>query len=402
MTMRRVERLARSALVQDALAKCQSQVGETLDLAIAIQQIPSPTFAEAERASFVEHAFREMGLSDVSQDAMHNVFARLPGRAGPGSVVISAHTDTVFAHDVDLTVRFGNGNKGSATTISGPGLADNALGVAGLIGLARVFINTGIQTAADIWFVANVCEEGLGDLRGMRAVVDRFGRLATYIVVEGGSFGYVFHRAVGVRRYRLTVKTPGGHSWGDYGSPSAIHILGEIVQRINGLLLSKKPKTTVNVGKIEGGTTINTIAAQANCLVDMRSIDPALLQRLVDDVEQIAHECASGDGVSITMTQIGDRPAGALSENEGVITWAAQALSHVGCEKIQFMAGSTDANVPISMGIPSVCVGLANSGNTHRLDEFLDPTNLSKGLQQLLLLTLAAAGLPGDLPDNKE
>jgi acetylornithine deacetylase/succinyl-diaminopimelate desuccinylase-like protein len=370
---------------------CQKRAGRTLDLAIAIQQIPSPTFGEAERAAFVERKFRELALTDVSQDAMHNVFARLPGRSGEPPIVISAHTDTVFAHDVDLTVRYGNGHKPSSTLVSGPGLADNALGVAGILELAAILIDAEIQLAVDVWFVANVCEEGLGDLRGMRALVERFGAKATYLVVEGGSFGHIFHKAIGVRRFRLTIKTPGGHSWGDYGSPNAIHVLSRIIERIDRLQLPEDPKTSVNVGVIEGGTTVNTIAAQANCLVDMRSVEPATLERLVETVEKIAVDCSKANDVSMTMRQIGSRPAGALPADTPLVTWAADALRAVGCQEVHFLAGSTDANIPISMGIASVCIGLANSGNTHRLDEFLDPTNLSQGLSQLLLLTLAAS-----------
>ncbi len=396
--MSKIKQLARNKTVKDALALCADRAGSTLDLAIAIQQIPSPTFAEAERAAFVEQKFLEIGLADVTQDPMHNVFARLLGSGSGGAVVLSAHTDTVFAHDVDLTVRYGNGQRPSTTVISGPGLADNALGVAGLLALAQLLIDVQLRPATDIWFVANVCEEGLGDLRGMRSVVERFGAGATYIVVEGGSFGHVFHKAIGVRRFRLTIKTNGGHSWGDYGSPSAIHVLGRIIEGIDRIRLPEKPKTTVNVGTIEGGTTVNSIAAQASCLIDMRSIEPAMLERLVNSVRQIARQCTQGKDVSMTMTQIGNRPAGALPEDASIVTWAADALNQVGCQEIHFMAGSTDANIPISMGIPAVCVGLANSGNTHRLDEFLDPQNLSQGLGQLLLLVLAAADLEGDSP----
>jgi acetylornithine deacetylase/succinyl-diaminopimelate desuccinylase-like protein len=236
----------------------------------------------------------------------------------------------------------------------------------------------------------------------MRAVVDRFGTDATYLVVEGGSYGHVFHGAIGVSRFRLTIKTPGGHSWGDYGKPSAVHVLSRIIERIDRMKLPDHPKTTVNVGVIEGGTTINTIAAKASCQVDMRSVEPALLNRLVDSVHQIALEYTKADDVSMTMTQIGNRPAGRLPENMPVVAWSVNALEWVGCQDIQLMAGSTDANIPISLGIPSVCIGLASSGNTHRLDEFLDPTDLAKGMSQLLLLTLAATGLDEEAPYNKE
>jgi acetylornithine deacetylase/succinyl-diaminopimelate desuccinylase-like protein len=393
--MNEITRIAASEEVKAAMQLCRQRVGQALDLAISIQQIPSPTFAEAERATYVESKFRELGLVDVSQDAMHNVFGRFPGLANGSPVVLSAHSDTVFSHETDLSVSYENGQKPAHGLISGPGLADNALGVAGLLVMAGMLNDAKLRPREDIWFVANVCEEGLGDLRGMRSVVERFGPEARYVVIEGGSFGHVFHRAIGVRRFRLTVKTPGGHSWGDYGSPSAIHILGRIVGSIGQLELPKQPKTTINVGVVEGGTTVNSIAAQASCLIDMRSIDPQMLNRLLTRVEQIVAEQTLGADVTASLSKIGDRPAGELAQETPLVTWAVEALRLVGCQDVHFMAGSTDANIPISMGIPSVCVGLANSGNTHRVDEFLDPARLPEGLVQLLLLTLAAAGLEG-------
>lgn len=399
--MKDIAEIAARPSVMELLALCRSRIDSLLDLAIAIQQIPSPTFAEAERAAYVEKRFRELGLADVSQDAMHNVFARMPGRRGGTPVILSAHTDTVFAHDTDLTVRYENGQHSMDRIIKGPGLADNALGVAGLLALAGLFLDSNMRPDNDVWFVANVCEEGLGDLRGMRRVVERFGRSASYIVIEGGSYGHVFHRAIGVRRFRLTVKTPGGHSWGDFGSPSAIHILGRIIDGLSRVQLPQEPKTTINVGVVEGGTTVNSIAAQASCLIDMRSMDPGLLKQLVADVEEIVSDCTEARDVSATLTQIGNRPAGTLPEQTPLVTWAADALRLFGCDEVYFMAGSTDANIPISMGIPSVCIGLANSGNTHRFDEFLDPARLPEGLSQLLLLTLAAAGWGGQ-PDKEE
>ncbi|UCG24294.1 MAG: M20/M25/M40 family metallo-hydrolase [Chloroflexota bacterium] len=393
--MNQIARIAANEKVEEAMLLCQQRVGLALDLAISIQQIPSPTFSEAERATYVESKFRDLGLVDVSQDAMHNVFARLPGQANGSPIILSAHSDTVFSHDTDLTVRYENGREPTTGLISGPGLADNALGVAGLLVIAGLLVDTKLRPYEDIWFVANVCEEGLGDLRGMRSVVERFGAGARYVIIEGGSYGHIFHKAIGVRRFRLTVKTPGGHSWGDYGSPNAIHILGQIIGRIDQLALPERPKTSINVGVVEGGTTINSIAAQASCLVDMRSVDPQMLEGLLTNVERIVAEIASGPDVNTTISKIGDRPAGELAPDTAMVALAAEALEHVGCQDIRFMAGSTDANIPISMGIESVCVGLANSGNTHRVDEFLDPTHLPEGLGQLLLLTLAAAGVEG-------
>lgn len=387
-----VQKIARSSRVGASLESFEEHLSTILDEAIAIQQIPAPTFSESERATFVEKRFIEVGLQKVGQDAIHNVFGKWPGTGTAGPVVISAHSDTVFPAETDLSIRFENGKKPGNGIIYGPGLADNALGVAGLITIARTFVESNLTTCSDVWFVANVCEEGLGDLRGMRSVVDRFGPMATYLIVEGGSFGHVFHQAIGVRRFRLAVRTPGGHSWGDYGMPSAVHQLGRIITALDELPIPSEPKTTLNVGVVEGGTTVNTIAASASCLLDLRSIDSAILEDLVGSVTGILESIDKSPEVTVSLSQIGNRPAGFISRDKQPVAWAGEALKHVGCSRVVYMAGSTDANVPISQGLAAVCIGLARSANTHRLDEYLDPTDLPKGMGQLLLVTLAAAG----------
>jgi acetylornithine deacetylase/succinyl-diaminopimelate desuccinylase-like protein len=393
-----VKEIARNRRVGATLKSFEENLSTILDEAIAIQQIPAPTFSESERAAYIERRFLEVGLQDVGQDAIHNVFGKWPGTGSVDPVVISAHSDTVFPADTDLSVRFENGNKPGKKIVYGPGLADNALGVAGLVSIAQVLIESNLTTDADIWFVANVCEEGLGDLRGMRSVVDRFGPMATYIIVEGGSFGHIFHQAIGVRRFRLAVRTPGGHSWGDYGMPSAVHQLGRIITFLDDLSLPSEPKTTLNVGVVEGGTTVNTIAASASCLLDLRSMDSQALEELVEAVNGILESIENSPEVTISLSQIGNRPAGFIPRDKQLVVWAAEALNQMGCSRVEYMAGSTDANVPISQGLAAVCIGLARSANTHRLDEYLDPTDLPKGLGQLLLLTLAAAGFEDNQP----
>jgi acetylornithine deacetylase/succinyl-diaminopimelate desuccinylase-like protein len=389
--MNDITRIARNPQVKQAFDSFDNDLSGALDLAVTIQQIPAPTFHEAKRAAFVQARFSDLGLVDVHQDDMHNVFGRYPGTdPDHPAVIISAHIDTVFAAGTDLTISRANGQ--GKDLLSGPGLADNSMGVAGLLLIAGVLRQFELRPPADIWFVANVAEEGLGDLKGMRSVVERFGRTAAYIVVEGGSYGHIFHGAIGVRRYRVTVKTDGGHSWGNFGSPNAIHILGRFIASLDDLTVPQKPKTTYNVGVIEGGTTINSIASQAGLLLDLRSAGPAELADLVAQVEKLAADLNRKSGVRVEMEQIGNRPAGEISADSPLITWATQALRHVGCHTFSLLAGSTDANIPISQGYPAVCIGLANAGNTHRQDEYLDPTHLSRGLSQLLLLTLAAAG----------
>ena len=386
-----IERIAQKAPVQAALNDLAAQMEQIVETAVAIQQIPAPTFAEAKRAVFIEKEFKSMGLVDVGQDELWNVYGRYPAQTPTRpSVIISAHSDTVFPIETDLTV------KHNGKTVYGPGVGDNSTGVAGLLHLAQTYIAHQLPTAADIWFVANVGEEGLGDLRGMRAVVKRFGEDAVYIVLEGGLYGQISHQAIGVRRFRIEVTTAGGHSWGNFGQKSAIHELAHLITAIDRLVVPEFPKTTYNVGMITGGTSINTIAASASFLLDLRSEHPALLAELETAVAKIVDDAhhrlsASGD-CAITMTQIGNRPAGSIPRSHLLVQWAEDALRFVGCQHIAYIAGSTDANIPLSLGVTAVCVGLAQSGNAHRLDEFIDITHLVDGMQQLLLLSLAAAG----------
>ena len=390
--MNRINKIAQDRRVQKALADFDGRIPQITDLTIAIQQIPAPTFHEAERAAFIQAQFEALGLQDVSQDELHNVYGRYPASPHPLTlslphpVIISAHSDTVFPAGTDLTVRR-NGR-----TIHGPGIGDNSAGVAGILTLARTLLEYDLQCPVDVWFVANVGEEGLGDLRGMRRVVERFGGEAAYIVVEGGLYGQISHRGIGVQRYRIQVETPGGHSWGNFGQPSAIHVLGRLITALDELPAPRQPKTTYNVGVIEGGTSINTIAQEASLLLDLRSEDSAALEDLVAEVEMLVKRFDRPPEVRVTMEMIGNRPAGGIPADTPLVQWAEAALRFVGRPYPHFITSSTDANIPLSLGYTAVCVGLAESSNAHRLDEYLDTQYLSAGMSQLLLLTLAAAG----------
>lgn len=387
--MNRLHDIAEDVRVQSVLRSFHLQQQKQLELIISVQQIPAPTFAEAQRAHFVQTQFEALGLSDVGQDDLHNVYARLPGEQGGPPVVVSAHLDTVFPLETDLRV------KRNGRFLYGPGIGDNSTGVAGLILMAQALIANQLTMPCDVWFVANVGEEGLGNLRGMEAVVERFGEEASYIVVEGGLFGQVSHQAIGVSRFCIEVSAPGGHSWGSFGSPSAIHVLGRIVTAIDTLNVPEVPRTTYNVGTIEGGTAINTIAQKASLQLDLRSENVTTLDKLVADVRRIVVEMAhdfAQDGVEIKMDLIGQRPAGGIPRDTELVTFAVAALNYVGFPHINFMIGSTDANVPLSRGLTAVCIGLTESANAHRTDEYIDPIHLPDGLSQLLLLILAVAG----------
>lgn len=356
-----------------------------IDMAIAIQQIPAPTFAEERRARFLQRQFEEEKLCDVSMDELGNVYARLEGSGkNHKPLVISAHSDTVFPEDTKLTVRR------EAERVYGPGIGDNSLGVAGLFGLLWALRERGTRLPGDLWLVVNTCEEGLGDLRGMHAVVDRFGDTAlAYVVLEGMALGQIYHRGLEVRRYRITVRTAGGHSWVDFGQPSAIHELASLVSRITGLPLPDKPRTTLNVGVISGGTTVNTIAAEASLELDLRSEQVQAAATLSRQVEDLAREAGRRHGVEVSLEMIGHRPAGAIPASHPLIRLARRSLELQGIAP-NLGIGSTDANVPLSRGLPACCLGLSTGGGAHTVGEYINTQPLSLGLGQLLDLVEGA------------
>ncbi|MEZ0397094.1 MAG: M20/M25/M40 family metallo-hydrolase [Anaerolineales bacterium] len=351
-----------------------------LDLAVEIQQIPAPTFHEAQRAAFVRARFEAEGLRPLQSDPLGNIYACLKGsRRAARPLVISAHLDTVFPLSVALTI------ERQAERLAGPGIGDNALGVAGLFGLVWELRRRRLRLPGDLWLVANVCEEGLGDLRGMRAVVERFGeRPLAYLVLEGMALGQIYHRGLGVRRYRIAVRTAGGHSWIDYGSPSAIHELTALAARITALQPPTRPRTTLNVGVIAGGTSVNTIAAEAALELDLRSEAPEALAGLAKQVEGLC-AAARRPGVTVEVEPIGARPAGEIPASHPLVRLAQATLQNLGLEA-RLNIGSTDANLPLSRGLPAIAIGLTNGGGAHTVHEYIHLPPLEKGLEQLLHL----------------
>lgn len=358
-----------------------------LDLAVAIQQIPAPTFAEARRASYLQACFEAEGLADVWVDELGNLYGRLPGAGNSPPLVVSAHTDTVFPVGTDLRVQR------QADCIHGPGIGDNALGVAGLLGLVWALREKRAALPGDLWLAANVAEEGLGDLRGMRWVVERFGkRPLAYLVLEGMALGQVYHRGLGVRRYRITARASGGHSWVDFGRRSAIHELAKLVTRLTDLPLSKRPRCSLNVGVIAGGTSVNTIAAEAWLELDLRAESAQALLGLVEGVESLARE-ANREDVKVSMEVIGDRPMGKIPAGHPLVQLARRCLEAQGV-KPNLTIGSTDANLPLSRGLPAVCLGLSTGGRAHTLQEYIHTAPLQKGLACLVELVEGAFRLP--------
>lgn len=354
-----------------------------LEMTIQIQQIPAPTFQEQQRAMFVRDRLAAEGLSSISIDEVGNVYACLPGSGAARPLVVSAHLDTVFPAGTDLQV------KRTSDRLYGPGIGDNSLGIAGLFGLLWSLKERGIALPGDLWLVANVGEEGLGDLCGMRAVVDRFeGEPIAYLVLEGMAFGQIYTRGLGVKRYQIECTTIGGHSWVDYGRPSAIHQLAALVSRLASLPLPGEPRTTLNVGVIRGGTSINTIAAQCVIELDLRSEHPAALESLVKQVEHLTLQASRKD-VRMHSTVIGQRPAGEIAADHPLVRLAQSCLEAQGIQA-RLNIGSTDANIPFSRGYPAVCVGLSTGAGAHTQNEYINIAPIRSGMAQLVSLVSGA------------
>lgn len=356
-----------------------SFVEQVLDMAVAIQQIPAPTFAEGDRAEFVRLRFISEGLARVERDSTGNVYGCLPGEGAALPVVVTAHLDTVFSAKTDLSI------SRSDEKISGAGIGDNSLGVAGLFGLLWALRQRQGALPGDVWLVANVGEEGLGDLCGMRAVVDRFGAdVSAYIVLEGLALGHIYNRGLAVRRYKISVQTTGGHSWVDYGRPSAIHELAALITRLTALPIASHPRTTLNVGVIGGGTTVNSIAAQAHLELDLRSEEIGELELLSLKVEDLVASAAR-PGVAMAAEVIGSRPSGELPPNNRLVRLASHSLRAQELQPLLHI-GSTDANIPLSRGFPAVCIGLTTGSGAHTTEEYIHTGPVGRGLAQLVTL----------------
>ncbi len=364
-----------------------------LDLTEQLTLVAAPTGDEEQRSRSVAQLFEHEGLAPAVDD-LFDVVATLPGRDGgprAPAVLLAAHTDTVFSSETPLTIRR------TESTMHGPGVGDNCLGVATVVMLPALLAKAGLRPAVDLLLTGNVGEEGLGNLRGIRAVIDANPRIGAMVAIEGHNLGRVTHIAVGSKRLRIIATGPGGHSWGDYGQPSALHALARLIGELDAISLSKVPKTTLNVGLIEGGVSVNTIAPSASCLVDLRSVDAEALLRLADRVDRLLLAANRG-GITVTAEVLGERPAGVVPLDSPIVRIATAALAEYGIQAA-YDASSTDANVAISRGIPAVCVGLTHGGHVHHVDEYIDVPPIVTGFAQLglLALGLAAAVANGEL-----
>lgn len=340
-----------------------------------IAQTPAPTFQEGARAALMAALWQELGYA-TETDAVGNVLTRMtpPGTEGRPALLLASHLDTVFEHGTDVTVRE------EAGRLTGPGVGDNSASLAVLTALLRDLRGNAQMLRRPLWVAANVCEEGLGDLRGSKYLISQHReQLGAFIAVDG-YLGIAVTRGVGVRRYRATFLGPGGHSWGDQ-APSALHALGRAISALYALPLPSSPRTTLNVGVASGGTSVNSIAGSAELLLDLRSLDPRVLGELDRRAVAALHAAAREAGVTVRVQQVGDRPGGDLHSGP-LLPPIREAAREIRTE-LRTASSSTDANAAAPHGLPAVAIGVYRGGNAHRLDEWVQTSSLEPGLKFL-------------------
>jgi tripeptide aminopeptidase len=392
---------ASDAAVHKAFEWFRAHERELGDLQLELTRIPAPPFHEAKRSAWLREQFLRAGLQDVGVDSIGNVLGMLPGSVPhAGYVALSAHIDTVFPAGTSLAgVRRGDDDK-----LYGPGISDNAAGVVALLAIARAMKESGVKLAAPLLFIGNVGEEGEGDLRGMRHIFSEpalHDSIAALIVVDGAGIDTIVTQALGSRRFEVTVRGPGGHSWSDFGAPNPIVVLARAIDAFSETAVSANPKTTYNVGVISGGTSVNSIPESATMRVDIRSssmdeidrVEQALRRALNAAVQQANSASAGGNGsgapVSADIKQIGSRPAADLSDSSRVFATLRAVDAHLGNQSHTHRA-STDANIPISLGRDAVAIGAGGTGSgAHTIHEWYDPRGRDLGLKRILLAVVA-------------
>ena len=362
-------------------------VEDMLQEDIAICQVPSPSWDEGDRAVYLKDRFTRLGLEEVSIDAALNVIGWYRGTGKGPVIMLAAHHDTVFPRETDLTVTRKDGR------LYAPGIRDNSFGVTSMIWLIEALKANNISLPGDLLCVATSGEEGLGDLKGMKEAMKTYHEQVDYVLVIDGALGGITNGGITSRRLEVIVTTGGGHSYGAFGVPSAVHSLGKMIAKIADIQVPKNPKTTYNVGVIEGGTSINTIAARASFLLDMRSQQRPALENVEEQVREIIAEVEKADGVQVEIVLKGDRPGGETSADHPLVVTMQEILQDLGLST-ETSASSTDANVAMAYNVPAVCFGCAFGGNAHRTDEWLQIEGIDLGMTLFINSVCAVMGLP--------
>lgn len=369
----------------------------TIQDQIEICEINAPSHHEQARGLDFKRRLLELGLEDVQIDEVGNVLGFIYGDKEGPVLLLSAHLDTVFDLETDTTVRH-EGDK-----LCAPGISDNTRGLTEILAVARAIKSSPIELLGTLVVCGNVCEEGEGDLKGIKHLFKDSNSYDGFMTPDGGDIGRVRYKGTGSHRYRVTYKCKGGHSFNDFGNPSAIHAMGRAISSISDLVPPEYPKTTFTVGVVSGGTSINSIAGQATMLLDIRSnaqeallaLESQIFEKITVAVEQ-ENTRWQRDEVTVHFEMIGDRPSGELEPSEPIVQVSCIAAELLGHSYGMAEAGSTDANYPISLGIPAIQVGFGGrAGGVHTLEEWYEPKDSYQGPQKHLLTTLALLGVKG-------
>lgn len=386
---------------QRARALITGGEAEVLAEQLRIVVIPAPSGQEGQRARYLGDRFCALGLLETHTDEVGNVLSLLPGAESPDlpPLVVAAHLDTVFDAATDLSPRHVGGR------VYAPGITDNARGVAALLALAQALIRSEIRTERAVWFVGTVGEEGNGDLRGSKHLFRSGGpisRPSGFVALDGSGIRRIVHRAIGARRLRVEITGPGGHSWSDWGTANPLHALGRAIERLVHLPLSSRPSATLTVARAGGGTSVNAIPGAAWFELDLRSersevigeLEAACRRELRNAIDEENRSRRQGtDRLTLSISVIGDRPSGQVPDTAPLVEASVAATRLVGARP-ELVASSTDANVPLSLGIPAVTLGAGGeSGGIHTTEEWFSSREGERGLERGLLTLLAAAGV---------
>ncbi|MDU2064586.1 MAG: M20/M25/M40 family metallo-hydrolase [Sporomusaceae bacterium] len=381
--------------ITTGIAFLESDATQTVANQKTLTEIAAPPFAESTRAAYYLSQLKQLGLTDLQSDSEGSVFGTYKGSGQGPTLFVSAHLDTVFPADTDVTVKEIDGR------LYAPGIADDARGLAAILTVIRALRQSNIATEGDIIFGGTVGEEGLGNLRGVKNFFAQQKNIDGFITIDGTSPNHITYLATGSRRYEIIYHGPGGHSFNHFGQPSATHALGRAISKIANLVPPTTPKTTFTIGTITGGTSINSIAEEASMTVDIRSDSEAELKKLEENIIAFADKAAveenlrwNSQDLTVQLKLIGDRPAASQPKDLMIVQSAWAAADALQLNPALSSAGSTDANYPMSLGIPSLRLGGGgDSGQGHSLGEWFDPTNAFWGPQTIFLTVLGLVGV---------
>ncbi len=386
-------RLLQVPAVRAAVDFARADEMQTLADQIRICEVEAPPFQEVKRAKVYAEMLRSVGLKNVRIDAEGNVIGERPGTNARPNVVMSAHLDTVFPSGTDVKV------SRQGYVLRGPGIGDDCRGLADLLAVARALNKSGVTTPGSITFVGTVGEEGLGDLRGVKRLFNETlkDKVDRFVSIDGDGLG-ITHIAIGSARFRVTFKGPGGHSFGSFGVVNPVHALGRAVARIAEFEVPSSPRATFNVGRIGGGTSINAIAGEAWMEVDLRSADASVLRGLEKRFQQAVQDAVveenarwRSQALTVSIETVGMRPAGRVPASAPIVQ-AAVSVSKALNLPLSFAEGSTDANLPLSLGIPALTIDTGGRGQgAHTEEETFDATDAWKGTQRAVLLSVVLA-----------